>query len=354
MSSDKRYQNIFFLTLIVCALVLAFFILRPFISAIFLGVIFAIVFNPLYQRLLRFLKGYAWFASLFSTVFILAVVLLPLAFLGFILFREFGELYNQIMSQGGGVPIIETVMTYLKNRFHIVQIQNVDIEVYIRQTLNWIMGNMDVLFSNSLKIFTDFIVLTFTLFYSFKDGKKLREKIVFLSPLPDVYDRQIFAKIELAINSIIRGFIFVWIIQGLSAMIGFYIFHVPNPILWGTLAGFAAMIPVFGTALVTVPAIVYLFFNSSTLMTAGLLAYTIIIIQSVDGVLAPFFIEKGIKIHPFLILISIFGGLIFFGPIGFFAGPVALSILIVLLDIYPLLMGGNKLKTIAAESELKK
>jgi len=51
--------------------------------------------------------------------------------------------------------------------------------------------------------------------------------------------------------------------------------------------------------------------------------------------LRPFILERGIKIHPFLILLSVFGGIGFFGPIGFIAGPVILSLLFALVDIYP-------------------
>jgi len=47
--------------------------------------------------------------------------------------------------------------------------------------------------------------------------------------------------------------------------------------------------------------------------------------------------KKGMKIHSFVILLSILGGLGFFGPIGFIAGPVVLSLLFALFDIYPLL-----------------
>ena len=45
--------------------------------------------------------------------------------------------------------------------------------------------------------------------------------------------------------------------------------------------------------------------------------------------------------QPLFILLSVFGGLVFFGPIGFLAGPVTLALLLALLDIYPLLFQGT-------------
>jgi len=57
-----------------------------------------------------------------------------------------------------------------------------------------------------------------------------------------------------------------------------------------------------------------------------------------DEYLSAVIIDRGLKIHPFLILLSILGGLALFGPIGFILGPVSLSLFFALLDIYPLIV----------------
>ena len=115
---------------------------------------------------------------------------------------------------------------------------------------------------------------------------------------------------------------------------GFSIFGVPNPILWGSVAAVAALIPGVGTALVLIPSILYLFFIGETVSASGLLVWGIVAVGLVDNILGPKLVGRGIKLHPFLTLLSILGGISFFGPLGFLFGPLTLSLLFAFLEIY--------------------
>jgi predicted PurR-regulated permease PerM len=139
---------------------------------------------------------------------------------------------------------------------------------------------------------------------------------------------------EQAVYSIFAGSIIVALVQGILTGIGFTIFGVPNPALWGSIASVAALIPGVGTALVVVPGILYLFFTGSTGYAIGLLVWGILAVSLIDNFLGPILVNRGVKIHPFLILLSVLGGLIFFGPVGFLLGPIILAFLFALLDIY--------------------
>jgi predicted PurR-regulated permease PerM len=66
----------------------------------------------------------------------------------------------------------------------------------------------------------------------------------------------------------------------------------------------------------------------------GLLIWSVILVASVDNLLRPKFIEKDVELHPFLILLSAVGGIRLFGPLGFLIGPLVLSLLFTLIDIY--------------------
>ena len=100
---------------------------------------------------------------------------------------------------------------------------------------------------------------------------------------------------------------------------------------WGVVAALAALIPGIGTALVLLPAIGYLFFTGSTGMAIGLLVWGFVAVGLIDNFLGPILVNRGVKIHPFLILLSIFGGPSFFGPIGFVLGPLIVALLFALL-----------------------
>ena len=177
-------------------------------------------------------------------------------------------------------------------------------------------------------------VFLIALYCLFKDGDKLKENIISLSPLRDSHDETIFNKIIIAINSVIKGSLSVAIIQGILTSIGFAIFGVPNFILWGSIAAISALIPGIGTAMVILPAIFYLYFIGETFFAIGLLVWGIIAVGLVDNLLGPKLVGKGVKLHSFIILLSILGGIIFFGPLGFLLGPLVVTVLFVLSEVY--------------------
>jgi predicted PurR-regulated permease PerM len=126
--------------------------------------------------------------------------------------------------------------------------------------------------------------------------------------------------------------------------IGFTIFGVPNPVLWGGIATIAALIPLVGTGIIVMPAGAWLLLTHHTGAGTGLIIWGFIFVGLVDNVLHPYVMKKGMDMHPFLILLSVLGGLSYFGPIGFLAGPIVLAFFFALLEIYPQIVKGRAIK----------
>jgi predicted PurR-regulated permease PerM len=162
----------------------------------------------------------------------------------------------------------------------------------------------------------------------------IRKKIIEVSPFPRSQDEEIFTKLRMAIVSVVKGSMFVALIQGILTGLGFYIFGIPSALLWGGVAVIAALVPTVGTSLVIFPGVAYLFFIGSTWPAVGLMVWGIICVGLIDNILGPRLVGRGIKIHPLLILLSALGGIGFFGAVGFLLGPIALSFLFALFDIY--------------------
>ena len=108
------------------------------------------------------------------------------------------------------------------------------------------------------------------------------------------------------------------------------------------LAAIAALIPSVGTALVFVPAIILLFISGQIFAAFGLLLWGALAVGLIDNFLGPKLIGRGMHLHPLLVLFSVLGGIVFFGPIGFVLGPIILSLLFALLDIYSYMVGRAK------------
>lgn len=336
---NNKLQHYFFLILFLIVAGVMLFIFKPFIAPLVLAISFAVVFHPLYAYFLRRFKGRKTLSSLSAVLVIIILVLLPLAVLGSLLFTEAVGLYDSIALRGGGAGVFTTLISnlegYLQGFFPEL---NLDIASYAQAGLQWIVGNFGAVFTRFLTVGLDLFIMLVALFYLFKDGDTLRKHYIELSPLVNEYDEQIFKKLAVAINSVIKGSLVIAIIQGVLAGLGMLIFGVPSPIIWGSTAMIAGLIPGIGTALVIIPAVLYLVFTGSTAAAIGLAIWGVVVVGLVDNFLAPNLINRGIKIHPMLILISVLGGIILFGPIGFLLGPLVLALFFALLDIYPLMV----------------
>jgi len=335
--SERQKSELYFLLIFLAGIfILAFFIFKPFLYALILAIVFATVFEPVHKRALVITRERRSLAAFLTTISVLIVVVAPLAFLGIQIFQEATGLYSSLTPNGGATDLSRVVGDTIQSltRFSPVPIDSPDISQYLKLGLSWLLQHLGPLFSNVAKIILGVFVFLVALYYLFKDGLKLKAGVIALSPLKDIHNETIFNKLTLAINSVIRGNLVVALIQGTLTAVGFAIFGVPNAVLWGSVAAVAALIPGIGTALVLLPAILYLFFSGETIFAVGLLLWGMTAVGLVDNFLGPKLASRGMRLHPFLILLSILGGIGFFGPLGFLLGPLVLSLLFALLEIY--------------------
>ncbi len=334
----QKSELYFLLTLLFGIFILAFFIFKPFLYALILAVVFTTVFGPLHKKILALTKDKRSLAALLATIAVLVVVITPLTILGIQIFQEATQLYSFLsQTQNGNATNFPNVINNIKQSLAIfspVSIDSLDIGQYLKQGLSWLLQHLGSIFANIARAIVGIFIFLISLYFLFKDGHKLKKAVIALSPLQDIHDEAIFNKISLAINSVIKGNLAVALIQGILTAIGLAIFGIPNAALWGSVATITALIPGIGTTLVLFPAILYLLLTEKMLFAIGLLLWGVLVVGLADNVLRPKLVEQGIRLHPFLILLSIFGGLSFFGPLGFLLGPLVLSLLFALLEIY--------------------
>ena len=336
MDSKKAQLN-FLLVFLVGVFILAIFIFRPFIYALALAAIFAVVFQPLYQKILKIFGQYHGLASFITTLIIIIFILTPLILLGIQIFKEASQLYFSLTDNSGKEAILN-VFHDIIDRVHqlIPETSNFsfDLEQYVKQFATWLIQHLGAIFSNVAKMLVSTFIFLLAFYYFLKDGQELKKTIISVSPLADFEDETIFNKLELAINSVVKGNLVIALIQGTVAASGLAIFGVPNPVLWGTVAAITALIPGIGTSLVMIPAVLYLFLGDQILPATGLLLWGIVAVGLIDNFLGPKIVGRGMKLHPLLVILSVLGGITLFGPIGFILGPLSLSLFCALFEIY--------------------
>jgi predicted PurR-regulated permease PerM len=342
---ETRSQHIMFVGLLLFAFVMAALVFLPYMTALVIAIVLSVIFRPLHRFVSKLVsKGDqgSSFAAIVTLLIIAAIVLTPLTFLGVRLYNESGNLYLSLTDEAERAKIITSLnnalYTISHNFFDVTPTFNFDsfnVAEYIQSAFDWLFSNLDKVFSSAAKIALNIFIILIALFYMLRDGGALRKQLIAFSPLKDSHEDQILNKLKQAIHSVVTGSIIVSMLQGLLSGLGFWIFGVPNPVLWGTVAMIAAFIPGVGTSLVLVPAVLYLFFNAPPVWHAvGLLIWGILAVGLIDNFLSGILMNRTVKIHPFLILVSVLGGLSFFGPVGFILGPLILAFLFALIEIY--------------------
>ena len=272
--------------------------------------------------------------SALLTLFIFIVLLcIPLLGLGSIVFNQSQDLYHSFLNNNGNAG---PFLTLIGNKINQLLPSGVsfDINGAIVTFVSFLTGNIANILSATVSAIFSFILLLLTIFYFLKDGEKWKKTLLKLSPLSSTADEKIVGRLTHTINGVIRGYLLIAFIQGALVGIGLEIFRVPNPAIWAVVAGIASIIPPLGTAVVTVPAIIFLFLTGNTGMAIGLLVWAVFVVGAGDNLLNPYIVGHKISIPPFLILFSVLGGITLLGPVGILIGPLTVSMLYTLTDIY--------------------
>jgi predicted PurR-regulated permease PerM len=328
----KTLEKYFFLSLLAATLVFAFFVFRPFWIVLILGASFSIVFYPVYLWLK---KGHLpnWLAAFLTLFFFIIVLCIPLLGVGSIVFNQSQNLYHSIVNNNGNAgPFINSIGSKINQVLPNGLSFNVN-EVF-SNFVSFLTSNITNIFSATITALFTFVLLLLSIFYFLKDGQEWRKTMLKMSPLSAADDEKIINRLTQTINGVIKGYLLIAFIQGTLMGIGLAIFHVPSPAIWAVVAGIAAIVPPLGTAVVSVPAIIFLFLTGHTGASIGLLVWSTLIVGMGDNVLNPYIVGHRIDVPPFLILFSVLGGIELLGPVGILIGPLTVSLLYTLTEIY--------------------
>lgn len=333
----------FFLILLGASLVLGFILIRPLLSAILVGAILAVVFHPIYRRILRLTRKRGITAGL-TILLVFIIIFLPLFFVGSRIVGEAADVYSYVAANGNLEELIggaeEKISVYIPGVSF--ETSSAQTSIYIKEILKRVIENIGPIFQGLAQAALYIAVVLLACYYFLKDGTAFRDKIMELSPLKGIENKKIIEKVRKAITSVVRGSLVIGVIQGILTGLGFWIFGVSNPALWGTLAVVAALIPGIGTAVINIPGVLVLFATGHPLNAALLLLWGLVAVGLIDNLLRPYLIGRDTKMHAFLIFISVIGGILTFGPVGFLIGPLILSFILALIDIYPSIILGKK------------
>ncbi len=334
MKISRVMEYVFFFGLLAIAGYVVWLIMAPFLGALALSAIIVTICYPLFERIL---KHTPWknrtLAALITTLLVLLLIILPIVLMSSLVVREMIGFYQELNAPEDHQ--LEAVLHYTEAKVRILMPDfEINTEAQIRAVGEWLANHLGAIFAGTLSTIFTFFIAILGSFYFFRDGRELMQMLIKASPLPDKEDEVIFERMGRAVRAVATGTLLLALMQGVLVTIGFSFSGIDRAILWGSLASIGALMPGIGTTIVTAPAIIYLFVIGDTVSAAGLLIWSIAIVGMVDNVVGPYLIGRKNNMHPFVILISVLGGIAFFGPLGFIVGPVVVTLFLVLLEIY--------------------
>ena len=333
--TSPRYESYFYIGLLLIVAALVAMVFLPELDAIVLGISLAVLFQPWYLALTKRLHDRVSAAAGLIVLLSIAIVLVPLVFFGLQMFTEVQGLYSQISFRG---PAAAPEIAWLQQTLHDwLPSLNLNPTLYVQQGLNLLINAIGPIFSGLLNVLATVFISFFALYYFLKDGAKFRAAVVEHGPLSVEHAEEVLTRLYARAGAVIRGSLLVAVLYGLLTGLGFFVFGLPSAILWGAVTVVASFIPGIGVLLIVVPGIFSLFAGGNIGAGVGLIVWAAIMSGGIEAYLRPRLLGGREKIHPMLMLFAVLGGLSFFGPIGILLGPLALCLLLTLIESYPVL-----------------
>lgn len=197
-----------------------------------------------------------------------------------------------------------------------------------------VTGFIPTLLNSTASILANLIMLLFLSFFMFTSRRGMEQGLTRWIPLRDDNILILAKETKSMVRANAIGIPLISIIQGVAALLGYWIFGVKDYVLWGFLTGLFAFFPVVGTMAVWIPVVVYLFSSGHTGQAIGLGIYSLVVTGNIDTV-ARITILKGIgDVHPLVTVLGVIVGLKLFGFWGFIFGPLLVSYFLLLYKIY--------------------
>ncbi len=306
---------IFIVTLLIL-IYLSFLTIKPLFTAILSSFILAFVFYPFYAKLKSKIESKD-LCALLTILVILLLIIIPTVFITDALAKESVTLYNKI--KGDGFDLTPVLSKYFKSdsQQYIDSIIDGSILYIVKLTSNFILLIPNIALS--------FFVTIFLTYYLLKESSLFIDAAKKYMPFKEIVKEQILERFSKITKAIVFGTVLTAIIQGILGAIGFAIFSIHSPILWGFIMAAVSIIPLLGTSIVWFPAGIIQLAQQNYFSGLGILLFGALVIGTVDNFIKPKLVGKRANVHPAIILIGILGGLKLLGFIGLIIGPLILA-----------------------------
>lgn len=321
-----KIRQIFILVIILSILFLIGTNLLPYLG----GVLGAITLYVLLEPIQNWLEKKKWKSSLAASVLIafsFIVILLPIAGIGLMMSSKVKSAIEN------SKEITKTIKSQIAKAEEFVGM-NISERINTEDVSSWASENLQSLASSSLTVFIAIGIMFFLLYFMLVERKKWLKASLDYMPLKEKNIKTIGEESIALVKSNAIGIPMVALLQGVVALIGYFIFGVENPFFWFVVTVIGSMIPFVGTALGILPVCILMFAQGDTTAAIGVLIYGAVVVGATDNLFRLVVQKRLADVHPLVTLIGVVVGVPIFGFIGLIFGPLLVSLFLLLVKIY--------------------
>ena len=337
-TSFEKVRSTLFLSLLLILLVLFLNLIKPFFFSLFWATIIAILVHPFYKKINRYIDTPA-LSALISLILVIVLIFIPLALFSFLVIQQSIILYASF-SPENIISNVQHIASWLRDTPAGPFIQEVSLQwtqyvASIAKTVSiFLFENIKSITQNSVKFIFMLFIMLYTLYFFFKDGEKIVNKLSYVSPLGNNYEKLFFEKFRSTAISTLKSSLMIGGIQGVMGAILFWTVGIKGAFLWGVIMMAMSIIPALGSFTVWLPAAIIMLATNNIWQGIVILIVGAFAISTSDNLLRPIFISKGTEMHPLVILFSTLGGIFIFGISGFIIGPILAALFFSFISIY--------------------
>lgn len=341
-SSKFRLTFVLILVLGITAMFIA--VIWPFLKTLLYAAIFAGLCQPVYRWLLKRLRGRRSLSSILTLLLTFLLIAGPVSSLIGVAVNQAMQMSEQAtpwlqqqMDSAGDFDIRQWLVERLPMIESVIP-SKPQIAGYMSEmgktVGSYIVGGASAFTAVTAGFLLHLFVMAYAMFFFLKDGSVILEKIFYYVPLSHEDEVLMLQRFASVTKATVKGTLLIGLIQGGLAGIAFFVAGIDGAALWGMIMVVLSIIPGVGSALIWVPAVIYLFLSGQTVTAILLAAWCAGVVGTVDNVLRPLLVGKDARMPDLLIMLGTLGGLFFFGPLGFIVGPIVCGLFLTAWEIY--------------------
>jgi predicted PurR-regulated permease PerM len=349
MTSRFKTQSRHYVLIVALLLALyaSYLLVAPYVGAIVLAFVLSLLCFPVHQYIERKLPGRPNLVASISCLLLVVIILVPASLVFMAIVQQgvaFTKQSYQWLSTGGAEQLLQHpfLQHALEKLNQVLPTETVSGEGIVQRLTEFASGFGKELLNLSTKLVGDvtglvfsFVLMLFILFFLLRDHEKIVDKLHWIIPLSRSQEVALLDEAKAVARSAVMGSFLTAIAQGIAGGIAMAIVGLPG-LFWGTMMAFASFIPAVGTALIWIPASLYLFFTGDWPWALFMAVWGAVVVGSIDNFLRPLLMQGSSGMNTLLIFLSLIGGIQLFGLIGVIYGPIIFALTLVLLKLYTL------------------